>query len=391
MTYIQWMSLTENEYKFQRKRPQPDSPGERLVDVDEALLAYQSHRSKANLKKLRDVIQEWTNSAAYEQMVDDKARKTIVKPALKEMGEWLEAEHAKLKRQEYQDVLVEFSMAAQSLLTKFPMMPDLYKKALQDTFVCPSSGPGPLYCMKYYKDQSKWDARLKDLGDKSPAAFSTSVALTATWEMGNPKCVTEHAQWSEPYNRGIEFVKVSRDSFTHELLHWSTNEAYKRYVESTFTHRSPEYNFFKEAVTEFLKRQATGNLGAGGYPDEYKEAVEVTKIAGLNEYGVAEAYLLGNNIPKTVDLLLQARKQHEAAQAMFMSPGERETFQRILTFFAEKTTFPSQRDPKKMNPETRAVMFKGFREDRLTADQVKAKMNLAWSAAWAEELKVKPL
>jgi hypothetical protein len=408
MTYIQWMSWTENESKYQRRRPQPweekDMPKPpssnpttlpqrrvptwlqkpvrkqtTLLEVDEALLNYERDRQKQNLEKLRDTLDNWGASDAFVQMTADGSRKQAVKPALDEMADWLKGEFRRLERFEYRDILVTFSQAAQCILHKFPMIPELYRNALQDTFIKSGSDSEPLYCIKWYKSESDWDIRVKEMGDTSNAALSSN-AFTVTWPKGQHLRVTKHKQWSEPFNRAIEFVRFDQGIFTHELLHWCTHEDFKNYIETKFTRRSDEYNFLKEALTEWLKRYATGDPNTGGYPWEFREAVQVTEYAKISEPDVADAYLAGNHIPQTIDRLLKAKSDYAQAQT---AKCERFGYDRVLKSFAEKKPTVWMKTPHKDTALT-DNMFRGFREDGLTSEQVKAKTSQAWADAYLE-------
>jgi hypothetical protein len=394
MTYIQWVSITENESKYQRRQAQPwerlekppiQNPGRAqrqplwmqkavrtLPEVDEALRKYEESRQKENLKNVETTYTGWKKSPAFAEMMAVESRKLQVKPALDEMEHWFAIELRWLENCENWEVLASISQAAQSIIRFFPMIPELYRKALQETFVRSAPTSDPLYCMKWYKDSTAWTARVQQLGDNSNAAKSAN-ALTVTWPGPGHLCVTEHKQWSEPFNRGIEFFKVDRDVFTHELLHWCTHENFKKYIEDNYEHRSDDYNFLKEGVTEWLKRHVTGDMANGGYPAEYEEAVYVTRAGKISAAQLAHAYLGGKDVETMIKRLLKAKTER----------CDRGIYNQLLLLFADKT--PRLQNPAK-NEDRKANLFKGFIEDGLTSQQVKAKTNQAWADAYQKYL-----
>jgi hypothetical protein len=349
-----------------------------LLEVDAALLDYQRERQKEKLETVKQTLTNWGNSDAFAQMAASSARKQVIEPVLQEFAYWLKTEFRRLERFEYRDVLSTFSLAAQCLLNKFPMMPGLYRGALQETFLAPGSGSEPLYCIKWYQNQGEWEARVKQMGDTSNAA-SSSNAFTITWPEGNHLRATKHKQWSEPFNRAVEFVKVDQGTFTHELLHWCTHESFKNYIEDNYARRSDDYNFLKEALTEWLKRYATGDPGSGGYPWEYREAVQVAEHANISELELAEAYLGGIDVAETIGRLLKAKKENAEGPSKKCDRG---SYNVVLNFFAEKRPTIKMRTPHNDEVLTKN-MFMGFREDGLTAEEIQRITSKRWAEAYA--------
>lgn len=212
MTYIHWMSTTECESRYQRRDPHPwesnySKPGPKpqnpgwmkkssanegtLKGVDEALLGYERGRTRETFTVVQEACRDWGSSTAYRAMERDPTRQAAVGPALQEMARWLKAQDRWWARFEQRDVLAEFSLAAQTLIKAFPMMPELYKNALQETFVSSGITSEKIYCIKWYPDLDNWTRRLSELGANSTLAEGAN-AFTVGWSGTNPGCKTKH-------------------------------------------------------------------------------------------------------------------------------------------------------------------------------------------------------
>jgi hypothetical protein len=212
MTYVRWVSMTENETKYRRHQrsvaalmPSWLKPKKQttIEEVDQTFYDYELGRTRTSFKNIEDTFDDWTDSDAFKQMSRDTIRLQTVKPALDEMMAWREREELAWTRFDHRDVLDKLALAAQCLISKFPMMPDLYKNALQATFLNNAHfSSEELYCIKWYPDLAEWKARVGALGDTSSAAQS-ATAFTVTWAPTDRLCVTEHKSWTEPFNRGM--------------------------------------------------------------------------------------------------------------------------------------------------------------------------------------------
>jgi hypothetical protein len=409
MTYIQWVSITECESRYQRRAPMPwesnhkpaESPrkpawmtnrtpqlkteGEgTLKAVDEALLGYERGRKQETFEAVLDAFGNWRDSAAYREMDRDSVRKAAVKPAISEMKDWLKAEYLWWMRYAQRDVLADFSLAAQTLIKAFPTMPELYKNALQETFVNSGITSEKIYCLKWYPDLDSWKKRLAELGANSTLAEGAN-AFTASWGDTVPRCRTEHKHWVAPFNRAVEFHTHSRDSFTHELLHWCTHESVKLYIEDNYKKRGRDYTFLKEGLTEWLKRFATGDRAKGNYPADHDSAVEVGKRLGITELEVAEMYLGGRNfatmcteLAKTNDSMWSEKLT--AGMSTSTSTYEVSTYNQVLSLFSQGRPSIKMKGPN-MEKERNLTetMYKGFLANNLTPEQVQEKTNQRWA------------
>ena len=392
MTYSAWISKTASE-KGQRQTVDPTptkKPGwmnraarkqVSLKEVDDALWSYEEAPSRENLNALKGALEAWGESDAFKQMQNNQGRWTAIEGAIQEMYDWTQRVDRVWTRVEYSPVLTDFSLAAQTLINRFPMMPYVYKSALHETFIDSSLSSKEIYCLKWYRDDAEWTKRLNELGDNSEIA-QQSTALTVAWER-NHLCRTEHQFLHAPYNRGIEFHQADKGSFTHELLHWCTNEDFKNYIETRYELRSREYNFLKEGLTEWLKRFATGDRSTGGYQNAYEDTVEVAQLTGINELELARTYLAGYGIEEMCDELVKTYNRLLLERAVGKArPSEstynKDQYDELLNSITRG--IGSMRSPKNYDTDARTkTLYNGFLAERLTRENIKDIANAAWA------------
>jgi hypothetical protein len=306
-----------------------------------------------------------------------------VKQTLRDLASWLTTESQRFEYREGQ-VFATFSLAATCLIDRFPMMDSLYKNALQQTFITDEFGGEKLYCIKWYQEQDEFSRRITRLGDNTVKA-QEAKAFTVTWSSTDEfLCVTEHEQRNAPFNRGIEFHEVDKGSFTHELLHWCTHEDFKNHIEARFARPGPHYDFFKEALTEWLKRYATNDPNTGGYQELYENAVAIAKIAEISELQLAETYLAGRRIEQTADKLYNAYNTFELEKLMLRQSAGRwdETEYKRLLGVIKGRGFSRLKNPLTADPSAAKTLFEGFRKNNLDKDQVRRLANQAWADAY---------
>ena len=392
MTYSEWISATACESREAKRLEQPTDrrrfpwAKNHLKAFDKALLAYEQLPSRATFEAALEAFNAWLQSPEYAEIDQNAERRTLMESPVKQMSKWFKIEARRLTRLEtrleHRGVLSAFSLAAQTLIDRFPTIPDVYKNALQETFLQSADSSEELYCIKWYPGLEEWRARVTELGDDSSAA-QTADAFTVSWAVTDAHlCKTEHKYQHAPFNRGIEFHTPSKDSFIHELLHWCTHEYFKNHIETTHKPRTPEYNFLKEGLTEWLKRYATGDPSKGGYPEQYKDAVNVAKRVGITELELAKAYLEGHEVEAMIGKLVQGYKSvlgdRMAAKLGPSLTYDKAMYDNVLDKFRQKQAKGKLARPDVDKKFTEA-MYAAFRAQNLDHKAITENTNEAWA------------
>jgi hypothetical protein len=132
-----------------------------------------------------------------------------------------------------------------------------------------------------------------------------------------------------------------------------------------------------------LKRYATGDPGSGGYPNEYKEAVQIMARAGISEQELASTYVGGHDVATVSNKLIVTYDDIEREKAAVgQEASRRATYERALAFLGTQGNVPRGFARPGNSPENTEIMYEFFHKDGLTTAQVRTRTNQAWAAGY---------
>ena len=258
------------------------------------------------------------------------------------------------KRVDNREAIEALATAARTVVAKYDsVIPADFLNAVRAQFIEPTlEGAEPCTCFVWHKTQKEWEQRFATLRLSKPAGEASG--MTPFWD--GAESIAKPAKLAgnfPPLNRSIEFPAPKLDTLVHEMIHWCTSPAYDQYSD---TFQGNERALIREGTTEWLKCNAVGLFGAGGYKDVLPEIVDLLKEGVITEEQLIRAYLGGENVKATVEALVTGfNRKRQASMNAASIKGNEDERKLLKTQISERSYAVDKR-----SPEYRERVFKAF-------------------------------
>ncbi len=212
-----------------------------------------------------------------------------------------------LERAENRKAIERLAEAGRIVLAKYDdVLPAEFANAVRAQFVNQSlETNAPCTCFLWHKRPESWGHRFADLGLTKPTGEVSG--MTPFWDNLDRALPARLAGNFAPLNRSIEFPKPKLDTLVHEMIHWCTSPEYDAYTRKI---EGNDQALVREGTTEWLKCNATGVWGTGGYKDVLPVMQELIRSGVITESQLAKAYMAGVEVAGTVDALIAGYHAH---------------------------------------------------------------------------------
>ena len=206
-----------------------------------------------------------------------------------------------LERADNRTAIERLAEAGRVVLAKYDaVLPAEFVNAVRTQFVNQSlETNAPCTCFLWHKRPESWVFRFSDLGIAKPTGEVSG--MTPFWDNPDRAAPARLAGNFAPLNRSIEFPEPKLDTLIHEMIHWCTSPEYDAYTRKI---DGNDQALVREGTTEWLKCNAMGVWGTGGYKDVLPVMQELIQKGVITELRLTRAYLGGVDVPRTVDALI---------------------------------------------------------------------------------------